>query len=114
VPARLPAHHLDALVKDELPLVEEAVKPQLPRDLQGQSAAPRKIRIDAAHTTKKPHIQPADAAGIPGTLSLMFETTTDDGGEGWERASFDTETATAKPSVLDRVLSSVHGAKGRP
>lgn len=103
---------LDALVNDELAVVEERVADKPPATLHGQAAAPRKIRIDAAHTDVKPHVQP-DGKGVSLSMGdLVFQTSTDEPSDEWSGAS-DAKSGSAGQGVLGRALSSVHGANTR-
>jgi len=108
---------LDALVKDELPVIEEKVGQQLPAALHSGAPSPQRIRIDGGHTETQPHAQPTELPDGAVTTRLVFQTSTDDTSDQWggpisagNRDSDESGIATGR-SVLDRVLSSVHGAQ---
>ncbi len=117
----------DELINDELPVAEEPVR--FPQSLQfyGHPTGSTKLRIDAAHQTPRPHFH----SGLPATAGNQSagQTTADTVSD---RSSNQTESnqtdrpvepsqAPESPSnparstgsqagLLDRVLSTVHGA----
>ena len=125
---------LDDIINDELPVIEEPF--ELPTHLQLSSRiiGPVKIRLDAAHKPPRPHFLPV-AQPVPVSPPIQESATQLEAVEPPRRAGqkirFDTakttdtvarpvtvkrqavkvQAAAGKPSgLLDRVLSTVHGA----
>jgi hypothetical protein len=109
---------LDALINNELPLTEETFQLPLTLEFYGRPTGPIKIRIDAAHQLSGPHFPPDNAGDeAPGRTSVVLMPEADENSESPSAAAAGKQpteqvhpAADYKFGLLDRVLSSVHGA----
>jgi len=109
---------LDALINNELPLTEETFELPLTLEFYGRPTGPIKIRIDAAHQLSGPHFPPDNAGDeAPGRTSVVPMPETDENSESPSAAAAGNQpteqvhpAADYKFGLLDRVLSTVHGA----
>ena len=109
---------LDALINNEPPFTEETFQLPLTLEFYGRPTGPIKIRIDAAHQPSGPHFPPDNAGDESrGRTSVVPMPEADENSESPSAVAAGNQpteqvhpNADYKFGLLDRVLSTVHGA----